>query len=122
MRKIISIVSAIGLLLAIGAAQAQASCYTIPQVVPINGYSIGGEFCLGQNSLSFVGVGTKSGVNYGIVAFGSVTGSGANLTLTGSVTVTQGFKIIKQVNIHESVGNEIAAIEAFIKKFVGQLP
>jgi hypothetical protein len=122
MRKLISIVTAIGLFVTISAVQAKASCYSIPALIPINGYTIGGEFCLGQDSLSFMGTATKSGVTYGIMAVGSVTGSGTKLTLNGSVTITQGLKVIKQVSIHENLGNELAVIEAFLQKLLAELP
>jgi hypothetical protein len=122
MKKLISILSVITLL-AIGAVEAKATCYSIPAIVPYAGYTIGGTFCYTQNSMSFNGTAAANGQTYAIVAAASVSGSGVNLTLSGSVTVTLNGKIVKQLSIHEGIpSGEIAAIEAFLAKVLSQLP
>ncbi len=123
MRKLLSILSVTGLLLAFGAAQAQAECYTFPAVAPIKGYTVGGTLCYGQNSASLNGTATKNGQTYDIVAWANVTGSGANMVLSGSVTVTLNGNIVKQVTIHEGIpSRDLAAIEAFLSKLRAPLP
>ncbi len=122
MRKILSILSATCLLLALGVGQARATCYTIPPTQLYNGYTIAGEFCLDQNGLSFTGTATKAGQTYDIVAVGNITGRPPRLTLSGTITVSQGGTIIKQITINQTAINDWAAIEAFLQKLLGALP
>lgn len=123
MRKIISLLSVTGLLLALSAVPAKATCYTIPAVVPYNGYVIGGELCLGQNNLTFTGTATANGKTYDVVAFGAITGSGAQSTLSGSITVSLNGQVVKQVTIQKNVSSgQYDAVIAFLEKLLAQLP
>ncbi len=126
MRKLISILSATCLLLAMGLLQTQAATYTynIPPTT-YNGYTIQGIFSLDltANQLMFVGTATSAaGETYDIVAEGDITGQAPRLTLSGSITVSQGDTIIKQVTINQTASSEWAAIQAFIQKLLAALP
>ncbi len=122
MRKILNILPATCLLLALGVVQARAVCYTIPPTQLYNGYTIAGDFCLDQNGLSFTGTATKAGQTYDIVAVGNITGKPPRLTLSGTITVSQAGTIIKEITINQTASSEWAAIEAFIQKLLGALP
>ncbi len=124
MRKVISLLS-VSLLLAIGAVQAKATTYTYPVSTTYNGYTIVGTFTLDltANQMAFVGTATTpSGETYDINAEGDITGQAPRLTLSGSITISQGDLIIKQVTINQTASTEWAAIEAFIQKLLAALP
>ncbi len=122
MRKLVNILAAAGFLLVMGLVQGQASCYTIPPTQLYNGYTIAGDFCVDQNGLSFTGTATIGDQTYDIVAVGNVTGRTPRMTLSGTITVSQGDTIIKQVTINQTARGEWAAIQAFLQKLLASLP
>ncbi len=125
MRKLLSLLSVTSVLLAIGLVQAQATTYTYPVSFTYNGDTIQGNFALDTtaNTLSFTGtVTTAAGQTYDVVAEGDITGQAPRLTLSGSITISQGGVIIKQVTINQTASTEWAAIDAFILKLLAALP
>ena len=125
MRKLISILSATCLLLALSVTQAKATTYTDPVSFTFNGDTVQGVFTLDTTakSLSFVGtVTTAAGQTYDIVAEGDITGQAPRLTLSGSITISQGGVIIKQITINQTASSEWAAIDDFLMKLLAALP
>ena len=105
MRKIISILSVTGLLLALSAGQAKATCtqYTnlqIPQV-PV---TLNGELCNSTtyDFFSFIGTGTYNGQIYNVVAVANVTKGNKKVTVSGSITIS-GPGINKQITFNKTV-------------------
>ena len=125
MRKLISILSATCLLLALSVTQAKATTYTDPVSFTFNGDTVQGVFTLDTTakSLSFDGtVTTAAGQTYDIVAEGDITGQAPRLTLSGSITISQGGVIIKQITINQTASSEWAAIDDFLMKLLAALP
>jgi hypothetical protein len=125
MRKLLSILSVTCILLALGAVQAKATTYTDPVSFTYNGDTVQGVFTLDTTakSLSFVGtVTTAAGQTYDIVAEGDITGQAPRLTLSGSITISQGGVVIQQITINQTASNQWAAIDDFILKLLASIP
>ena len=125
MRKLLSILSASCLLLALGVVQAKATTYTNDVSFTFNGDTVQGAFTLDTTakSLSFDGtVTTAAGQTYDVVAEGDITGQAPRVTLSGSITISQGGVVIKQITINQTASNEWAAIDDFILKLLASFP
>jgi hypothetical protein len=126
MRKLLSILTATCLLLALGVAQAKATTYTDPVSFTFNGDTVQGVFTLDTTakSLSFDGtVTTAAGQTYDVVAEGNITGQAPRLTLSGSITVSlPDGTIVKQITINQTASTEWAAIDDFLVKLLAALP
>ena len=125
MRKLITILCATCLLLTLGLVQAKAATYTNDVSFTFNGDAVQGVFTLDTTakSLSFDGtVTTAAGQTYDIVAEGDITGQAPRLTLSGSITISQGGVIIKQITINQTASSEWAAIDDFLMKLLAALP
>ena len=97
MRKLISILSVTCLLLGLGLVQAKATIYT--------------------NNVSFA-----AGATYDIVAEGDITGQAPRVTLSGSITISQGTTIIKQITINQTANSDWQAIDEFLIKLLQSFP
>ncbi len=125
MRKLLSILPITCLLLALGVVQANATTYTYPVSFSYNGDKVQGTFTLDTtaNTLSFIGMVTPAtGQAYDIVAEGDITGQAPRLTLSGSITVSQGGVVIDQLTINQTASSEWAAIDDFIIKLLSVFP
>ena len=125
MRKLITILCATCLLLTLGLVQAKAATYTNDVSFTFNGDTVQGVFTLDttQKSLSFDGsVTTAAGQTYDVVADGDIQGQAPRLTLEGSITISQGTNIIKQITINQTASNEWAAIDDFLLKLLASFP
>jgi hypothetical protein len=125
MRKLLSILSATCLLLALGMVQAKATTYTNAVSFKFNGDTVQGTFTLDTTakSLSFDGsVTTAAGQTYEIMAEGDISGQAPRITLSGSITISQNGTIIKQITINQTASSEWAAIDDFIIKLLQSFP
>ena len=129
MRKIISILSVTGLLLALSAGQAKATCtqltnFQIPQV-PV---TLNGEFCNSTtyDFFSFVGTGTYNGQVNNVVAVANVTKGKNKVTVSGSITISgpslnKSITFNKTVPIDSNLGDLTGLVE-WAKKLAEQFP
>jgi len=125
MRKLLSILSTTCLLLALGMVQAKATIYTNDVSFTFNGDKVQGTFTLDTTakSLSFDGsVTTAAGQTYDILAEGDITGQAPRVTLSGSITISQGGVVIKQITINQTANSDWAAIDEFIIKLLQAFP
>lgn len=125
MRKLLCILSATCLLLALGVVQAKATTYTNDVSFTFKGETVKGTFTLDTTakSLSFDGsVTTPAGQTYDVLAEGDITGQAPRLTLSGSITISQGGTIVKQITINQTASNEWTAIDDFILKLLASFP
>ena len=89
MRKIISILVP-GLLLALSAGQAKATCQQVTNLqIPQVNATFNGEFCNSKtyDFLSFTGTGTQGSQTYNVLAVANITQGNKTVTVSGSITV-----------------------------------
>jgi len=124
MRKIISLLSVTGLLLALSAGQAKATCgtFTNQQIPGITGYTFSGQFCYSStyDYFSYTGTVTKGGQTYPIVASANVTETKNTVTVSGSITVNG-----KSTTFTKTVSTQYGSLSGLIawaEKLAEQLP
>ena len=121
MRKLISLLSASCLALALSALPAKAGCTTINDATPYG--PVDGQVCLAHNNLSFNGTVTNlAGQVYTVVAHGTVSGKAPKVTLDGTVTVSQDGTVIAHVTINDTATTKIGAAEKSLEKLLKKVP
>ena len=104
MRKIISLLAVTGLLLALSAVPAKATC------IPVTGFAIpqvpgafNGELCYSTtyDFVSFIGTVTSNGQTNNVVAVANVTKGNNKVTVSGSITISG--SINKSITFNKTV-------------------
>ena len=121
MRKLICLLSASCLLLALSAVPAKAGCTTINDATPYG--KVDGQVCVAHNNVSFNGTITNlAGQVYTVVAHGTISGKAPKVTLDGKVTVYRDGAIIAHVTIEDTAPTELGAAEKFLEKLLKKVP
>ena len=116
MKKLISILSITGLLLAMSAGQAKASCQQVTNLqIPQVNATFNGEFCNSKtyDFLSFTGTATTGGKTYNVVAVANITQGNKKVTVSGSITVS-GNGVNKQITFNKTVSTQYGNLSGAI--------